>query len=124
MSLIDKDEFEEFLTVSQLVSDLEPRFKEDLFKLERRFSLRVEEVGYPALLPRRAEPLRVLHSADDGDVPIEGGEQVSARWRGAEFVAFDGLGHRRILRAPEVIASAVEFLTVGVRKGASTECTG
>lgn len=39
LSLIDKDEFEEFLTVSQLVSDLEPRFKEDLFKLERRFSL-------------------------------------------------------------------------------------
>tara|TARA_R110002096_G_scaffold3280_9_gene16304 strand:+ start:328 stop:4218 length:3891 start_codon:yes stop_codon:yes gene_type:complete len=39
LSLIDKDEFEEFLTVSQLVSDLEPRFKEDLFKLDRRFSL-------------------------------------------------------------------------------------
>lgn len=39
LSLIDKDEFEEFLTVSQLVSDLEPRFKEELFKLERRLSL-------------------------------------------------------------------------------------
>jgi diguanylate cyclase (GGDEF)-like protein len=39
LSLIDKDEFEEFLTVSQLVSDLEPRFKEDLFQLDRRFSL-------------------------------------------------------------------------------------
>lgn len=39
LSLIDKDEFEEFLTVSQLVSDLEPRFKEELFKLDRRFSL-------------------------------------------------------------------------------------
>ncbi len=39
LSLIDKDEFEEFLTVSQLVSDLEPRFKEALFELDRRFSL-------------------------------------------------------------------------------------
>lgn len=39
LSLIDKDEFEEFLTVSQLVSDLEPRFKDELFQLDRRFSL-------------------------------------------------------------------------------------
>jgi len=39
LSLIDKDEFEEFLTVSQLVSDLEPRFKEELYQLGRRFSL-------------------------------------------------------------------------------------
>ena len=39
LSLIDKDEFEEFLTVSQLVSELEPRFKDPLYELERRLSL-------------------------------------------------------------------------------------
>ncbi|MFT4560992.1 MAG: diguanylate cyclase (GGDEF)-like protein [Gammaproteobacteria bacterium] len=38
LSLIDKDEFEEFLTLSQLVSDLEPRFKKPLYEIERRFS--------------------------------------------------------------------------------------
>ncbi len=38
LSLVDKDEFEEFLTVSQLVSELEPRFKIPLYQLDRRFS--------------------------------------------------------------------------------------
>ena len=37
LSLIDKDDFEEFLTVSELVSELEPKFKRQLFELERRF---------------------------------------------------------------------------------------
>ena len=39
LSLIDKDEFEEFLTLSQLVSELEPRFKDPLYQLDRRFSV-------------------------------------------------------------------------------------
>ncbi len=39
LSLIDKDEFEEFLTLSQLVSELEPRFKDPLYELDRRFSV-------------------------------------------------------------------------------------
>lgn len=37
LQLIDKDDFEEFLTVSELVSELEPKFKAPLFELERRF---------------------------------------------------------------------------------------
>lgn len=38
LSLVDKDEFEEFLTVAQLVSELEPRFKDPIFQLDSRFS--------------------------------------------------------------------------------------
>lgn len=38
LSLVDKDEFEEFLTVSEVVSELEARFKDPLYALDRRFS--------------------------------------------------------------------------------------
>ena len=38
LSLIDKDEFEEFLVISEMVSELEPEFSESLFALARRFS--------------------------------------------------------------------------------------
>jgi len=38
LSLIDKEEFEEFLTVSQLVSELDLCFKDPLYQLDRRFS--------------------------------------------------------------------------------------
>ena len=37
LSLIEKDDFEEFLTVSELVSELEPKFKSQLYDLEKRF---------------------------------------------------------------------------------------
>lgn len=37
LSLIDKEDFEEFLTVSELISELEPKFKSQLFEIERRF---------------------------------------------------------------------------------------
>ncbi|MGR8947456.1 MAG: DUF1631 family protein, partial [Gammaproteobacteria bacterium] len=37
LSLIEKEEFEEFLTVSELVSELEPKFKAQLYDLEKRF---------------------------------------------------------------------------------------
>ena len=38
LSLVDKDEFEEFLVMSEMVSELEPEFSEALFALGRRFS--------------------------------------------------------------------------------------
>jgi diguanylate cyclase (GGDEF)-like protein len=38
LSLVDKDEFEEFLVISEMVSELEPEFTEPLFGLGRRFS--------------------------------------------------------------------------------------
>lgn len=38
LSLVDKEEFEEFLVISEMVSELEPEFTEPLFGLGRRFS--------------------------------------------------------------------------------------
>ncbi|MEQ8659468.1 MAG: DUF1631 family protein, partial [Gammaproteobacteria bacterium] len=38
LSLVEKDEFEEFLVVSAMVSELEPEFTQQLWQLSRRFS--------------------------------------------------------------------------------------
>ena len=38
LSLVDKEEFEEFLTVSELVAEIEGRLKAPLFELNKRFS--------------------------------------------------------------------------------------
>lgn len=38
LSLVEKDEFEDFLAVSEIVSELEPRFSEALFELGHRMS--------------------------------------------------------------------------------------
>ena len=50
LSLIEKDEFEEFLVVSEMVSELEPEFSQALFELSRRFTyLANREVDVSAL---------------------------------------------------------------------------
>lgn len=38
LSLVDKDEFESFLVVSEAIADLEPMFREELFALNARFT--------------------------------------------------------------------------------------
>ena len=55
-------------------------------------------------------PGLVIHDQDDRDVPIQEGIAVARAWPGAEFVRTTGLGHRRILRDPDVIARVTAFI--------------
>jgi pimeloyl-ACP methyl ester carboxylesterase len=74
---------------------------------------RPEQVGADILL---------VHDADD-DVSAPGQSRVIAAAYGerARLVETRGLGHRRILGDPEVIALAVEFVTTGSVGGSAAE---
>ncbi|AOK32018.1 MULTISPECIES: alpha/beta fold hydrolase [Burkholderia] len=52
----------------------------------------------------------IVHSEDDRVVPVSQGREIAAAWPGARFAAVNGLGHRRILDADEVIDAAVTFI--------------
>ena len=78
--------------------------------MEERFGEAVEEFEFRHLVETLNQPLLVLHSTDDPDVPIEGGRFVAEHWPGAEIREFDGLGHRRILRDRGTIQCAAAFL--------------
>jgi pimeloyl-ACP methyl ester carboxylesterase len=54
--------------------------------------------------------LLVVHDEDDRAVPFEGGYRLSRAWPGARFRATNGLGHARILRDPETVRAAVDFI--------------
>jgi len=54
-------------------------------------------------------PLLILHDRMDKDVPWSAAVKLSERWKRSELVLTEGLGHRRILKDPEVIAKAVDF---------------
>ncbi|HEX5760679.1 MAG TPA: alpha/beta fold hydrolase [Thermoanaerobaculia bacterium] len=69
-----------------------------------------EDWSVPRLARDLDLPALVLHDAADREVPFEHGRRLAAAWPGARCVRLDGLGHRRLLRDPGVIAEAVGFL--------------
>jgi len=87
-------------TVQILRDMLVQRFGEDVWT---RFSVQnmARSIGLPAL---------VIHDRDDRDVPWQEGDAVARAWPHARFLRTEGLGHRRILRDPEVIDRVVRFL--------------
>ncbi len=58
-------------------------------------------------------PLLVIHDRDDPVSPVEQGRMVHEAWAGSELYLTRGLGHRRIVADPAVIARVVEFITGG-----------
>lgn len=79
---------------------MEARFGADLW---RRFSPReiARGLDIPALL---------VHDEEDHDVPWQEGDALARVWPGAAWVRTRGLGHRRILRDPDVVARVVAFM--------------
>lgn len=86
-------------------------------RLERRFGVPLEALRAPLLAQKRTEPLLVVHDRDDKDVPLERGVAIAHAWPGAELVVTEGLGHRRILHDPAVVARVVAHVTAGSGTG-------
>ena len=55
-------------------------------------------------------PGLVIHDRSDTVVPWSNGREIAYAWGGAHFVSTDGLGHRKVLRSPEVMARIAGFL--------------
>jgi pimeloyl-ACP methyl ester carboxylesterase len=70
----------------------------------------LREVSVPHRAPHLRQPALFIHSADDRVVAIEESLASAAAWPGARHLRFDGLGHRRILTDPAVVAAAIEFV--------------
>ena len=80
-------------------------------KFETQFGADLWQRFSPEVLARQLDvPGLVIHDQDDRDVPIQEGIAVAQAWPGAQFVRTTGLGHRRILRDPEVIARVAAFI--------------
>jgi pimeloyl-ACP methyl ester carboxylesterase len=82
---------------------------------------RLMELRFGADLWRRLSPTEIaldldipallMHDQEDHDVPWQQGEALARAWPGAAWVRTQGLGHRRILRDPDVVARVTAFMT-------------
>jgi hypothetical protein len=86
--------------------------------MRSKLQLAVEaHVGVPfstflpeSLGPALDLPLLVVHDRGDLEVPWEDGRRIAAAAARATLLTTEGLGHRRILRDPNVVAASVAFI--------------
>jgi pimeloyl-ACP methyl ester carboxylesterase len=55
-------------------------------------------------------PVLVVHDRHDRETGWSGGRDLSRAWPGARLLTTSGLGHRRILSDPKVVAEVVRFV--------------
>lgn len=91
----------------------ESRQEACLRAMERDYGLRLVDIHGPTRAADIRIPGLVIHDTGDREVPFHHGEAYAAAWPGAKLMRTEGLGHRRILRDPGVIAAAMAFLREG-----------
>lgn len=79
-------------------------------EIEAWLGIPARDVCVTASAPSMTVPLLAFHDRGDPEVPWSESEEIVAAWPGARLVTTSGLGHREILRDPEVVRAAVGFL--------------
>lgn len=79
-------------------------------RMERILGRPWSDFTLEALASRQGAEALVIHDRHDREVVIDEGEAVARTWPGARLHVTRGLGHRRILRDPEVIRRVVDFV--------------
>lgn len=93
---------------------LRPRVAERFRRaMVEKVGYRPEELQIASIGPRLRIPALVFHDPEDAEVPYADALAIAACWPGARLRTVRGYGHRRILRAEDVVREATEFLAGG-----------
>ncbi len=89
-------------------------------RIHRRLTARVErrvgapmhhfdvpEFGQATAMP----PTLIIHDREDASIPVTDAVAIAERWPTSRLRLTTGLGHRRLLRDPDVVAEVVGFVT-------------
>ena len=81
-------------------------------RVERRVGAPMDDFDVPAVGRAAAvPPTLVIHDQDDASTPASDGAAIAAAWTGSRLHRTSGLGHRRLLSSPEVVALVTDFVT-------------
>ena len=78
-------------------------------RLEDLAGRSIDEFAGSSLLTALKRPALLLHSRDDTEVSFSCSERIARSVADAELLAFDNLGHRAILYAPQVVRAATAY---------------
>jgi pimeloyl-ACP methyl ester carboxylesterase len=77
---------------------------------EKRTGVAPSDLAAHRAVPKLGQRGLIIHDLDDREVPWEEGERYARYWPNARLLTTQGLGHHRVLDAPEVIDATVAFL--------------
>jgi pimeloyl-ACP methyl ester carboxylesterase len=80
-----------------------------LVALARR-GIDVESIDIPLIGSTLNGGALIIHSKDDRIIPIAEGQKIADAWIDSHFIAYEDLGHKKILSNPNVIAEVVSFI--------------
>lgn len=83
---------------------------------EQATGVNVRDLDVRRHLPALGQPCLIVHDLDDFEVPWGEGELYARHWHNASLLTTQGLGHHKVLDAPEVIDAVLAF-TRGERVG-------
>lgn len=78
--------------------------------LEAMTGINIHDLQVHRHLPSLGQPALIVHDMDDHDVPWSEGERYARHWHGARLHTTQGLGHHKVLDAPEVIDVSLAFV--------------
>lgn len=84
-------------------------------RLELRYGMRFVDLDVRPDAERLESPLLVVHDEDDDVVPALDGVALASSARRGRMFPTTGLGHQRLLRAPDVVAEVTRFASDGAR---------
>lgn len=80
-------------------------------QLVQEYGLPFDRVRGSTLVANFTQPALILHDENDKMVAFREGEKIAQHWKGSHLVRTKGLGHNRILKDPDVISLAVNFIS-------------
>lgn len=82
-------------------------------RLERRYGLTMADLVVVPDAERFTKPLLVVHDAGDRVVEVANGQAIANAAPNGRLVTTHGLGHSRVLLAPEVLDAVIPFVADG-----------
>jgi pimeloyl-ACP methyl ester carboxylesterase len=77
-------------------------------RIEQRFGVRWN--AFEAEQAGGEQPLLLIHDRQDREISINEGKRYLRTWPHARLMETSGLGHRRVLEDPSVIAATADFI--------------
>lgn len=90
-------------------------------QLERRHSVRIEDVDTRAYAATIHTPVLVVHDRNDPAVPYAHGAALASALPNAQLITTEGLAHQRVLRDPSVLDAVAKHLGPKLPKRSLTE---